>query len=58
MQNEVSDKARVSTTLKVVKKINSEFFLSNRVKDYLNDMDDKQSKIGWSKSCPDFMNFH
>ena len=51
---EVGDKAKESTTLKVVKKIKSELFLSDRVKSYLNKMGDKQIEFGWIKSRPDF----
>ena len=51
---EVGDKAKESTTLKVVKKMKSELFLSDRVKNYLNKMGDKQVEFGWIKSRPDF----
>ena len=51
---EVGDKAKVSTTLKVVKKLKTEVFLSDEVKRYLNDMGDKQIQLGWIKSHPDF----
>ena len=51
---EVGDKAKVSTTLKVVKKLKTEVFLSDEVKKYLNDMGDKQIQLGWIKSHPDF----
>ena len=51
---EVGDKAKVSTILRVVKKLRTEVFLSNEVKKYLNDMGDKQIKLGWIKSHPDF----
>ena len=51
---EVGDKAKVSTILRVVKKLRTEVFLSNEVKKYLNDMGDKQIKLGWIKSRPDF----
>ena len=51
---EVGDKAKESTTLKVVKKLKSELFLSDRVKNYLNKMGDKQIEFGWIKSRPDF----
>ena len=51
---EVGDKAKVSTTLKVVKKLKTEVFLSDEVKKYLNDMGDKQIQLGWIKSRPDF----
>ncbi len=52
--NEVGDKAKVSTTLKALKKLKTEVFLTDRVKNYLNDMGDKQIKLGWIKSRPDF----
>lgn len=51
---EVGDKAKESTTLKVVKKIKSEIFLNDRVRNYLNAMGDKQVKLGWIKKRPDF----
>ncbi len=51
---EVGDKAKYSTTLKVVKKLKTEVFLSDEVKRYLNDMGDKQIQLGWIKSRPDF----
>ncbi len=51
---EVGDKAKESTTLKVVKKLKTEVFLSKEVKKYLNDMGDKQIQLGWIKSHPDF----
>lgn len=51
---EVGDKAKESTTLKVIKKLKSELFLSDRVKNYLNKMGDKQKEFGWIKSRPDF----
>ena len=51
---EVGDKAKESTTLKVVKKLKTEVFLSDEVKRYLNDMGDKQIQLGWIKSHPDF----
>ena len=51
---EVGDKAKESTTLKVVKKLKTEVFLSDEVKKYLNDMGDKQIQLGWIKSRPDF----
>lgn len=52
--NEVGDKAKVSTTLKALKKLKTEIYLTDRVKSYLNDMGDKQIKLGWIKSRPDF----
>ena len=51
---EVGDKAKESTILRVVKKLRTEVFLSNEVKKYLNDMGDKQIQLGWIKSRPDF----
>ncbi len=52
--NEVGDKAKESTTLKAVKKIKSEVFLNDRVRNYLNKMGDKQVELGWIKARPDF----
>ena len=52
--NEVGDKAKVSTTLKALKKLKTEVFLTDRVKKYLNNMGDNQIKLGWIKSRPDF----
>ena len=52
--NEVGDKAKVSSTLKALKKLKTEIYLTDRVKNYLNDMGDKQIKLGWIKKHPDF----
>ncbi len=52
--NEVGDKAKVNITLKAIKKLKTEVFITDRVKNYLNDMGDKQIKLGWIKSRPDF----
>jgi ABC-type nitrate/sulfonate/bicarbonate transport system substrate-binding protein len=51
---EVGDKAEYKVILPVVKRLRSEVFLSNEVRAYLNDMGDKQKKLGWIKSHPDF----
>jgi ABC-type nitrate/sulfonate/bicarbonate transport system substrate-binding protein len=51
---EVGDKAEYKVILPVVKRLRSEVFLSDEVRAYLNDMGDKQQKLGWIKSHPDF----
>jgi ABC-type nitrate/sulfonate/bicarbonate transport system substrate-binding protein len=52
--NEVGDKASLKIILPVVKKLKTEVFLTAEVKSYLNDMGDKQIKLGWIKKHPDF----
>lgn len=51
---EVGDKAEYKVILPVVKRLRSELFISGEVKTYLNDMAEKQAKLGWIKSHPDF----
>jgi ABC-type nitrate/sulfonate/bicarbonate transport system substrate-binding protein len=51
---EVGDKAEYNVIQPVVKRLRSEVFLSDEVRTYLNDMGDKQIKLGWIKSHPDF----
>ncbi len=51
---EVGDKAEYKVILPVVKRLKSEPFLTSEVRNYLNDMGDKQIKLGWIKSHPDF----
>lgn len=51
---EVGDKAEYDVVLSVVKRLRSEVFVSDEVREYLNDMADKQIKLGWIKSHPDF----
>ena len=38
----------------MVKRLRSEVYVSDEVRAYLNDMGDKQMKLGWIKSHPDF----
>lgn len=51
---EVGDKAEYNVILPVIKRLRSELFISSEVKTYLNDMAEKQTKLGWIKSHPDF----
>lgn len=51
---EVGDKAEYKIILPVVKRLRSEPFLNQEVREYLNDMASKQKKLGWIKSYPDF----
>ncbi len=51
---EVGDKAEYEVILQVVKRLRSEVFVGDEVRTYLNDMADKQMKLGWIKSHPDF----
>jgi ABC-type nitrate/sulfonate/bicarbonate transport system substrate-binding protein len=51
---EVGDKAEYKVILPVVKRLRSQVFLSDEVRAYLNDMGDKQVKLGWIKGHPDF----
>lgn len=51
---EVGDKAEYGVILSVVKRLRSEVFVSDEVRAYLNNMADKQMKLGWIKSHPDF----
>ncbi len=50
----MGDKAEYKVILSVVKRLRSEIFVSDEVREYLNDMADKQIKLGWIKSHPDF----
>ena len=52
--NEVGDKAKLSYMRSVVKKLKTDAFITDATKDYLNDMADKQIKLGWIKKHPDF----
>ncbi len=52
--NEIGDKTTVEVMLPVMKRLRGEPFLTSEVKKYLNDMGDKQVKLGWIKSHPDF----
>ena len=50
----MGDKAEYKVIFPVVKRLKSEPFLTSEVRIYLNDMADKQVKLGWIKSHPDF----
>jgi len=52
--NEVGDKASYDVILPVVKRLRADPFITAEVLRYLNDMGDKQVKLGWVKSHPDF----
>ena len=52
--NEVGDKTSYEIILPVVKRIKSQPFITAEVTSYLNDMANKQEKLGWIKSHPDF----
>jgi len=52
--NEVGDKTSYDVILPVVKRVRAQPFITAEVKRYLNDMADKQVKLGWIKSHPDF----
>ena len=51
---EVGDKAEYNVILPVIKRLQSDLFISAEVRTYLNDMAEKQAKRGWIKSHPDF----
>ncbi len=51
---EVGDKAEYKVILPVVKRLRSDLFISDEIKTYLNDMAEKQAKLGWIKNHPDF----
>ncbi|MFC1490975.1 ABC transporter substrate-binding protein [Nitrospinota bacterium] len=51
---EVGEKATLKIMRPVVRKLRSEVFLTDEVKNYLNDMGDKQIKLGWIGKHPDF----
>jgi ABC-type nitrate/sulfonate/bicarbonate transport system substrate-binding protein len=52
--NDVGNTTTYEVILPVVKRIRSEPFITAEVEAYLNDMADKQQKLGWIKSHPDF----
>jgi ABC-type nitrate/sulfonate/bicarbonate transport system substrate-binding protein len=54
--NEVGDKAKLSYMKHVVKKLQSDFFITKETKEYLNDMAKKQKKLGWIKRPAEFRN--
>jgi len=51
---EVGDKAEYKVVRAVVARLRSEPFLTKEVRTYLNDMAEKQMKLGWIKKHPDF----
>ncbi len=51
---EVGDKAEYSVSLAVVKRLRSEPFITDEVRAYLNDMAEKQKKLGWIRHNPGF----
>lgn len=51
---EVGDKTSLKIMRPVVKRLKSEVFIQDEVRTYLNDMADKQKKLGWIKKHPDF----
>ncbi len=52
---EIGWKAKYPVILAVIKRVRSVPFLTKKVRAYLNDMADKQVKLGWIKSHPDFL---
>lgn len=52
--NEIGDKTSYDIILPVVKRLQSDPYITTEVLKYLNDMGDKQVKLGWIKSHPDF----
>lgn len=52
---EVGQKAEYKVILPVVKRFRSEPFITKEVRTYLNDMGDKQEKLGWIRHHPDFV---
>jgi len=53
--NEIGDNTSYDVILPVVKRMKAQPFLTAEVKKYLNDMADKQVKLGWIKKHPDFI---
>lgn len=51
---EVGSKVTLKVVNVIVRRLKSEVFLTDEVKNYLNDMADKQIKLGWIKKHPDF----
>ena len=41
--------------LAVIKRVRAVPFITKKVRAYLNDMADKQVKLGWIKSHPDYL---
>ncbi len=51
---EIGTKTSLKVVNTIVRRLRSEVFLTDEVKTYLNDMADKQIKLGWIKKHPDF----
>lgn len=51
---EVGDKTSMKIMRPVIKRLRSEVFITDEVRTYLNDMAQKQVKLGWIKKYPDF----
>ncbi len=51
---ELGSKVKLSVVKKIVRRLRSEVFITDEVKKYLNDMADKQIKLGWIKKRADF----
>ncbi len=51
---EVGVKTSVKIMLPVVQRLQTQVFINDEVRNYLNDMADKQVKLGWIKKHPDF----
>jgi ABC-type nitrate/sulfonate/bicarbonate transport system substrate-binding protein len=51
---ELGTKIKLDVVNVIVRRLWSEVFLTDEVKNYLNDMADKQVKLGWIKKHPDF----
>jgi len=52
--NEVGDNTTYDVILPVVKRLRAQPYITPEVEKYLNDMANKQKKLGWIKSHPDF----
>lgn len=51
---EVGVKTSVKIMLPVVQRLQTQVFIDDEVRNYLNDMADKQIKLGWIRKHPDF----
>ncbi len=51
---EIGSKVKLSVVKAIVRRLRSEVFINDEVKTYLNDMADKQIKLGWIKKRADF----
>ena len=52
---EIGWKAKYPVILAVIKRVRAVPFITKKVRAYLNDMADKQVKLGWIKSHPDYL---